>query len=444
METVVKFLTFALFLASKEISNESFQKMDLEKQVELLSEHSNGQAEYIKTLKEEVDGKMSEEDIEKLHKDLDEVNRKEAKAMKEAISKQGLAITKLLDNLKGGEFGRTMKAQIHTFIADKADAIKDIFAAKSGVIEFTPKVVGDIDTGSATNPDGIPELVGVQIAPPTNVNLRGVIVDALVTTFATSLSVFPYTDSLPKDGDFAFVAEGGTKPQMDFLIETRYAEPCKIAAHQILTDESVQDIPGLQSIATDYLRAKHDLKRQNGILFGTGVAPQCQGATVYGRVFVVGGMANCVTNPNFMDVVNAAITDVFTTHNFVDEVPYLPNIVMINPVDFFCELVAAKDLNGLPLFPQAGLFNRVTIGGVTIIPFEDIPLGKIFVADMSKYNVTNYIGYTVKIGFINDQFITNKFTMVGESRFHAFVKKLDEQAFIYDDIDTIKTAITAA
>ena len=62
---------------------------------------------------------------------------------------------------------------------------------------------------------------------------------------------------------------------------------------------------------------------------------------------------------------------------------------------------------------------------------------------MSKYNVTDYVSYTIRIGWINDQLITNEFTMVGESRFHAFVKKLDEQAFIYDDIATIQAAITA-
>ena len=39
-------------------------------------------------------------------------------------------------------------------------------------------------------------------------------------------------------------------------------------------------------------------------------------------------------------------------------------------------------------------------------------------------------------------FIKNQFVILAESRFHAFVKKLDEQAFIYDDIATIKTAIT--
>ena len=44
---------------------------------------------------------------------------------------------------------------------------------------------------------------------------------------------------------------------------------------------------------------------------------------------------------------------------------------------------------------------------------------------------------------LNDDFIKNRFVILGESRFHAFVKELDKQAFIYDDIDAIKQAITA-
>lgn len=114
---------------------------------------------------------------------------------------------------------------------------------------------------------------------------------------------------------------------------------------------------------------------------------------------------------------------------------------MVNPIDFFIELVSAKDANGLPLYPQAGLFNTVTIGGMTIKPWEKIALGKIFVADMSRYNVANYIPFTIRIGWINDQFITNQFTMVGESRFFSYVKKLDEQAFVYDTIATVQAAI---
>ena len=116
----------------------------------------------------------------------------------------------------------------------------------------------------------------------------------------------------------------------------------------------------------------------------------------------------------------------------------MANIVLINPVDFYVQLVSAKDLQGLPLYPQAGLFNQVTIGGVTIKPWDKIAAGKIFVADMKAMNVVNYVPFSIRLGWINDQFITNQFTMVGESRYFQFVKNLDRQAFIYDDIATGK------
>ena len=441
----LKFKTFANFCADKGISTEVFENKSSEEKMALLKEHSNSQEAYIKSIEEDVNSKVTAEELKAFKDEFNSTIAKENKALNEAVSKQGLAITKMLDQMKGKgmPLSKSAKSQIKDFISDNAEKIKEIKNQKHGLIEFEVKAVGDMTTGSASNPDGIPDLLGVQTEAPSNANLRGSVVEPLVTTVNTNQSVYTYTETVPKDGDYGFIAEGTTKSELDFKVETRYAEPVKVAGYEILTEESVQDIPNLQSIATTFLRQKHDLKRQNGILFGNGVSPNPKGATAYGRAFVAGSMANTVTDTNFMDVVNACITDIYTTHNYQDEMPYMANIVMINPIDFFTQLVSAKDQRGLPLYPSASLFNRVTIGGVTIIPFEDIPAGKIFVADMSKYNVTNYVSYTVRIGWINDQFITNKFTMVGESRFHAFVKKLDEQAFIYDDIATVKTAITA-
>ncbi len=363
-------------------------------------------------------------------------------ALKEEMKKHGLDIEALKESGTGKGKVIPLNAQVAKFIEDNADKIKKLREAGSGVIEF--KAVGSMLTSSAAVPDGIPALQGVQVAPPTNVNLRSTLVNELVSLFPTSLASYAYTESVPKDGDYSFIAEAGTKPEIDFKIETRYAAPKKVAAYILLSEESVTDIPGLQAIAVDYLRKKHDLKRQNGILFGDGTGNNLKGATTYGRSFSADGLANKVVSPNFMDVVNAAITDIFTTHNYTDEMPYMANLVMVNPVDFFTELVAAKDGFGRPLYPTASLFNKVTIGGATIVPFEDIPSGKIFVADMSKYNLTDYIGYTIRIGWINDNFITNQFVMVGESRLHGFVKNLDQQAFLYDDIAVIKAAIQAA
>ena len=357
------------------------------------------------------------------------------------VKEQGVKITKLGE--AGGVMGQSFKQEVDKFIEDNFDKIKSIKATGSGMVEFVSKVVGNITTATGVNTNP-PNLTGTQQAPLSNVNLRGAELLGLTSNISTSLAAYPYTEAKPKDGDYTFVAEGALKPQTDFVWETRYAQPVKTAAWIRLTDESIQDVVGLQSVANDFLRKKHDLKKQSGILFGDDVAPNPKGATLYGRAFTAGALANAVKNPNIMDVINAGVTDIYTTHNYEDEVSFMPSLCVVNPADFYIQFVSAKNTDGNPLYPTASLFNQVNIGGLTIIPERSIPAGKIFIADMSKYNTTNYIGYTVKIGYVNDDFIRNQFVILGESRFHAFVKNLDEQAFIYDDIATIKTAITAA
>lgn len=436
------FKTFKEFLTAKGLTHETFEVKEKDEQLSLLKEYNTDNEQALKTLTNDVNSKVSKEDLEAMKTQLEETHELEVKALNDTNREQGLAISKMLKNMTGS-ISTSQENEVAKFLSDNEAKIKELKAQGHGFIELVTKAPESMTTGSASLPSPAPALQGTQVAPAGNVNLRGTIVDSLVTTLGTNLASYAYTETVPKDGDYAFVAEKGIKPQIDFKIETRYASPKKVAAHMVLTDESVQDIRGLQSIANNYLRAKHDLKRQSGILFGDGVGENPKGATLYGRTFVPGDMASAVTNPNFMDIVNACVTDIYTTHNYTDEIPYMSNIVMVNPVDFYIQLVSAKDDNGLPLYPQAGLFNRVTIGSVTIIPFEDIPTGKIFVADLSKYKTTNYIPYSVKVGWINDQLITNQFTIVGESRFHAFVEKLDEQAFIYDDLSVIKSAIEA-
>ena len=410
-------------------------------------------AKVEKATGESIDAKVKEalkemnpEALTKLVADTDALKtaldaaKAENTRIEDIVKTQGIAITKLKES---GGMPAGFKNEVDKFITDNFDKIKAIKSAGNGMIELVSKVVGNITTATGINTDP-PNITGTQQAPLSNVNLRGADLLSLTSNISTSLAAYPYTESKPKDGDYTFVAEGTLKPQIDFNWETNYAKPVKVAAWLRLTDESVQDVVGLQSVANDFLRKKHALKKQNGILFGDGIAPNPKGATLYGRAFVAGSMANAVINPNIMDVINAAVTDVYTTHNYEDEMSYMPSLCVINPVDFFVQFVSAKNTEGTPLYPTASLFNRVSIGGLTIIPERSIPAGKIFVCDMSKYNTTNYLGYTVKIGYINDDFIKNQFVILGESRFHAFVKKLDEQAFIYDDIATIKAAITSA
>jgi len=362
----------------------------------------------------------------------------ELKELKETTEKQSTELNALKEAQKGG-FSKGQIDYVSKFIEENKDEISKIHSAGSGTI--TVKVPEDITTGNGGNilP---PDITGTQQAGLSNVGLRSFDITGLTSNISTSLAAYPYTEAVPKDGDYTFLSEGEIKPQIDLTWETNYAKPVKTAAWLRLTDEAVKDVKGIQSVARDFLRKKHDIKKSKGLLFADGVSPNPKGATLYGRTFVAGTMALGVTNPNFMDVINACITDISTTHNYEDEEQYEANIVLINDVDFFLQLVSAKDDNGLPLYPQASLNSMVVIGGITIKPERSIPAGKIFVADMKKYNTTNYVPYSVQIGWVNDDFIKNQFVILAESRFHAFVKVLDEQAFIYDDIATVKTAIT--
>ena len=360
-----------------------------------------------------------------------------------AIEKQGTALEEYINGLNA-KTTESLKTQVFGFIEENETKIKELYTKGSGHVEFVPKVVADMTTGSGANATAASHLLSDNLG---GFNMRD---DSsllnLATRSKTGQPVYTYSELTPKDGDYAFTAEGTAKPQIDFNWVNRFANPVKSAGYEILTEESVQDVARLQSVAETYLMQKHDLKKVNGMYFGPGTGANPLGATVASRVFVGTNMVDVFPagTSNFMDVVNAIITDIYVVRNFAEEAPYRPNIVLINPIDFFVKLVGAKDGNGLPLYPQAGLFDQVRIGGITIRPWSEIPVGKIFVADMSKMHVVDYIPFSIRIGWINDQLITNKFTMVGESRFYAYIKNLDLTAFVYDDIATVQAAITAA
>lgn len=391
---------------------------------------------HVETNIKNVETKLSGE-IADLKKEA--ITKEELKKVSDEVIKNTEALKAM--NEKGAKI-ISLKESLAKQISEKAEDIKKIFAQKNGIIEI--KVAGTVTTGSVTAPNGTPDIAGSQFSQTPTVDIRESDIEKLVTRFATGLAAFPYTEFLPKDGDFSFIGEGASKPEIDFKLETRWAQPKKVAAYISLTEEAVTDVAYMQSLAYDFLNKKHALKKANGILFGDGTGDNLKGVTEYAQPFVAGDLANSVIKPNFMDTVNACVTKIYTTPVFADQMPHKANLVLVNPIDYFVNLVAAKDGQGLSLYPNASLVNQVTIGGITIMPELSIPVGFVLVADMSKYNITDYVGYNVKIGWINDDFIKNQFVILAESRLHGFVKELDKYAFIYDEIDTIKTAITDA
>ena len=387
--------------------------------------------------------------FDKLTGDLDLMRKSQVSVEKldkitDAIKEQGEKLTEFKEEKETAK-GKFFHEQLKSFLDANQEKLSDIHSKGTGVIEFQPneeeieKAVGDVMRANGTI-GTVPAWNDVALP---NVSLRN---DNPLLSFAhnyrTNSASQPFTEISGWEGNAAAVAEGAVKPQVDFDWVTNYATPYKVAAWESLSEEVVQDIPRMMEVARGFLKQKHDMKKVDLIYFGNGTAPNPKGSTVLGAANTYApnaALTGKLAVVNIMDVINTLILQVYNNVPVADGIPFMANTVMLSPEDFALNFVMAKDSRGLPLYPQASMFQRVSFGGVTIVPWVKIPAGKIFVADMKQYHIGNYIPYMVKIGWVNDQLIRNMFTIVGESRFFAYTKNFTTKAFIYTDIATVIT-----
>ncbi|MGG7470774.1 hypothetical protein ACVVIH_20480 [Chryseobacterium arthrosphaerae] len=328
-------------------------------------------------------------------------------------------------------------------IAEKQEEIKSLLKAGTGQLEImvlpnANKAVGTLTTASGQI-TGMDALLATQLNPLQRIDLDILDIESELTTFQTDSPIYTYTYAIPKDGKFDFQAEGAVKSQLDFTWKNGNSEPYTFAAWEKLTEQAAQDVKGLVSVAKGYLKDRHDYDKALAIVFGNETY-DLPGIVGTATPFTAGSLAASVTDPNFTDIISAGILSVRSRTNYPGSPRFNPNVAYVNPIDFFKEFTAAKDKEGRPLYPTAQL-GVVVIGSTVVKQRFEIPVGKILIADLKKMMLSNYLPYTVKIGWVNDDFIKNQFVILGESRFHLFVKKLDEAAFLYDDISAIKTAI---
>lgn len=374
--------------------------------------------------------------IAELEAKLEEMASAKIEDLEAKMLEQGKVLTQLL--MGGAQASDKASKELDEKLAKAVAQVK----VTKGMEEIeVGKAVGPILTTTPTAPDGLPAGLGVQIAPPSPIAYATPFIQNYVTTVPASSPFYVYSETIPKEGDAAYTAEGALKPGMDFKTETRTAQPVKVAVSIEESEEAMNDIPRLRDIINSALRARVFLKQQMGILFGDGISPNPKGAIVYAKPFVAGGIAASATDPNIVDVINAMARQIVANPNFEDEIPKYPTLCLMHIDDFTMEFIFPKDQDGRSLYPTAVQYGMLTIGGITVMPNLKIASGKIFVADMSRYNISNYSAYVAKVGYINDQFKKNMITIIGELRHHAFVKKLDEMAFIYDAIATVKAAI---
>jgi len=407
------------------------KSVDIDNTESLATELNKAFAAFSETLKglsaEEMDKKLKDLGIADINKTL-ETHGLELQKQQVPIEKQGL------------------KSMLHVAFKREglAEEIKAAFENRHGQIDVT-KAVGNLTTSNVTTDTGGNALLDMLNADEImDIRLQMPFIDDYANVSSTSKPVYTYVDFIPGEGDMTFLGEGDEKPQLDLDIVIRTESPVKVAGYEILTEESITDIPRMESNARNLLFRKYLLKRQNGILFGDGIGDNPLGVTALAAAFNPASWTGAkVLNPNTYDAVIAVANEIYSKKAYTDDVEYYPNVAFINPGDF-AALRLSKDKNEQYIFPSFTLYNDKTIDGIKIIPTNKIPAGYILMGDFKKLNIVNYIAYSIRIGWINDQFIKNLFTMLGEGRFYVFVKNLDQRAFIYDTVANVVAGIKTA
>lgn len=210
-------------------------------------------------------------------------------------------------------------------------------------------------------------VAGVIFQPDRRVHMR-----QLLPVGTTSSNNVSYVEETAISNGVAVVAEGATKPQSDFTLTGKRAPVTKIATYLRITEELLEDLPGLTSYITNRFTTKLILEEDRQILTGSGVGANLTGIITAASSYVdVLGM----TTVNRVDILVAAITQIAVSE-------YGADYILVHPRDYMY-MALAKSTTGEYLFPGALTGAPMSIMGVPIVSSTLVAIDTFLVGDFA-------------------------------------------------------------
>lgn len=241
----------------------------------------------------------------------------------------------------------------------------------------------------------------------------------------------------------AWTQESAVKPVMKWEYVENKVTAEFIAAAAIVTKQAILNWPLLQSeIQNELMRELYDVLDQT-VIDGTGTN-EPYGIKHYAKAFSVGSIGP-VTDPQDFDVIRAAIAQVRRGGAPTDRKRggFNANYVLVS-VDKAAEMDLAKSsTDGHYLMPPFTSADGTVIKGVTVIETNFLEGDEFIVGDFSRYLFNIVDGLTIEVGYIDQQFLKNQFTIRAEMYGMGRVKANESFAFVKGDFTSAKVALLA-
>ena len=394
----------------------------IQKQAKIIEDTLNAKhAELVK-------GLLTKEQFDELKKELTD---NELKGINDQLAKlEAIAKTQgeVLNVIKENGTGTAKKKTLGDYLGENITKIAEFRKAGTGFIEITGaqlKAAGITSIGNSVQamdnpPDSpyAPGLGGAELELFDIVRNPNFILNR-VDVGRTNQSRLAWINETDYQGTPAEVAEGADKPLTQHKFKVELSEAKKAAAYIELTEEFEDDVPGLATavrrmLQTDVIRAFDDAVQAAVIAAA--------------RPYEITGLDNSVADANQWDALGAELAQI-AKYNFV------ANTVALNPVTMW-KIWMQKDNEGRYLTPP---FQ-------SIIDSKRVEATKVaenygLVGDLTQYKVDIYKDFVLKMGWINDNLIQNKFCIVGEIRYHRYISDNRKKAIVYDNLNDIEAQI---
>jgi hypothetical protein len=414
--------------------------MNEEEYKELVKKLGKEIADKIKAAADELEGNL----LTKYKKVFEGgATAEEVKAMKDEVMAANKKLEEtLIDKLKAqGETIGELKAKLTSTpqdayadlekqVSDKREALRGNFKSGHGAQTFELKAAGITATiGIGGNAASIQE----QGAAAALLRLgdgevhtiqrgRPFILD-FVTVGNTTLSAITWFDEIAKQGAFAITAEGALKPLNQYIFERRTSSYKKAAGYIVITEEFDMDFPRLVSTIKNLaaVDVRNDMNAQI-------LTDMIAGASAY----AYNGLDDLVDNADYYGAIGAAIAQLQSLY-------YTPNVLVLNPADAWA-MRLTKGTDGHYIMPPFTWNNNTYEFGQVIVD-PRVAVGNFFVGDGSVFHVELRGDVIIKMGWVNDDFIKNQYTLVVEQYFFDYISTARKAGFIYANFATVMADI---
>lgn len=343
--------------------------------------------------------------------------KSEIEKMQSALKAQGATITAMKEKANQPQ-AMGLKAAFDAEFDNLQKAVKE---RKAGFV-----VKSEITTASVTSNTGAAMFENGQMANGLFEKRKGkqYIHDiANVTRVAQVPENYSFYEEGSEEGVIAVVAENGLKPNVNLKLIKNHVEPKKAAGYITVTEEMMKyrDIAWghIQRLFSDKVYRDYE-KALAADMMANAIA------------YVSTALDDTITEPTDFEAIIAATLQ-------LESLNFQPDVLVINPADKW-KLALTGTANGTLILPYIQNGGQFSLLGLKVITTTEVEAGTFVLGESSTWFIQEEAPQ-LRTGLVNDDFIHNRMTILGEIFFLSFVPSNNAGSFVKATFASVKEAL---